>query len=59
LTGVSAAVESGAQVVMVPQKHFDVGETHKKIQEVRPRLAALLKSLEDFKPEEFGLPPYN
>jgi hypothetical protein len=44
---------------MIPQKHFDTGETHENIEGVRPRLAALLKSLDEFQPEKFGLPPYN
>lgn len=59
LTGAIAGVESGAHVIVIPQKHFDTDETHKKIEELRPRLAAVLNSLTEFEPEKFGLPPYN
>lgn len=59
LTGAQAGIDSGANVILIPQKPFDTGEHHKKIEALRPKLAAILSSMLDFKPEEFGLPPYN
>jgi len=57
--GTKAAVDSGASVVMIPQGNFSSDEVVQKIELLRPKLAAVLKSLSDFKPEEFGLPPFN
>ncbi|XP_037572205.2 uncharacterized protein LOC119454312 [Dermacentor silvarum] len=48
--GVTAALEAGMQVVMVPDPHMD--------QENRSRATLCIDSLLDFKPELFGLPPF-
>ncbi|XP_055919894.1 probable pseudouridine-5'-phosphatase [Eupeodes corollae] len=48
--GVQAAVSAGMQSVMVPDERVP--------QELRTKATQVLKSLEDFKPEEFGLPPF-
>ncbi|XP_054930967.1 uncharacterized protein [Dermacentor andersoni] len=48
--GVTAALEAGMQVVMVPDARMD--------QENRSRATLCIDSLLDFKPELFGLPPF-
>lgn len=48
--GVKAAVSAGMQVVMVPDSHVT--------DEQKQGATVVLKTLLDFKPEEFGLPPF-
>ncbi|XP_004524722.1 probable pseudouridine-5'-phosphatase isoform X1 [Ceratitis capitata] len=48
--GVTAALSAGMQVVMVPDVRMS--------EELRKGATKVLKSLEDFRPEEFGLPPF-
>lgn len=48
--GVTAATAAGMQCVMVPDEHVPL--------EMCKLATQVLKSLEDFKPEEFGLPPF-
>lgn len=52
VNGVKAALAAKMQVVFVPDKRLDLGSVL-----VKPTLT--IGSLEDFKPELFGLPPFS
>jgi len=49
--GVQAGISAGMQTVMVPDKHLP--------DKFREKANLVLDSLEDFKPEEFGLPKFD
>lgn len=52
--GVRAAVAAGMQVVMIPDMTY-----MKPPEEVRDKIACILKNFEEFRPETMGLPPYD
>lgn len=49
--GVTAAIAAGMQAVMVPDPHIE--------EEQRKHATVVLTSLEDFRPEQFGLPAFS
>jgi len=49
--GVTAALAAGMQVVMVPDVHVPDSQ--------RRAATQVLKTLNDFKPEDFNLPPFD
>ncbi|KAL4707150.1 hypothetical protein ACJJTC_018885 [Scirpophaga incertulas] len=49
--GVTSGISAGMQVVMVPEKHLDKKHT--------THATIVLPTLAEFRPELFGLPPYN
>lgn len=54
--GVVSGCRAGMQVVWVPDPRLDVDECMDNDPELKP--TQILKSMEDFAPEDFGLPPY-
>lgn len=52
VNGVKAALAAGMQVVLVPDKRLDLST-------ITPKPTLILESLLQFKPELFGLPPFN
>ena len=56
MAGVVSGCRAGMQVVWIPDPRLDVIECMDKDPELKP--TQILKSMEDFKPEDFGLPPY-
>ncbi|XP_023930280.1 (DL)-glycerol-3-phosphatase 2 [Lingula anatina] len=49
--GALASVAAGMQCVWIPDERADQSQ-------LRDKVTLILKSLEEFKPEDFGLPPY-
>ena len=58
LAGASSAIEAGNTVIFVAQPRFGIFTRPEEIEVIRPRLAAVIQSLDEFVPEDFGLPPY-
>lgn len=52
--GVLAAIRAGMNVIMVPDQRYTRAPT-----ETEDQIVQVLKSLEDFRPESVGLPPYD
>jgi len=57
VAGVIAGVRAGMQVVMIPDPRMDVEGMKAKELDLRP--IQVLSSMNDFRPEDFGLPPFD
>ena len=57
VAGVISGCRAGMPVVWVPDPRLDVVELLSKDPELKP--TQILTSVSDFKPEDFGLPPYD
>uniref|UniRef100_A0A914Q6G2 Uncharacterized protein n=1 Tax=Panagrolaimus davidi TaxID=227884 RepID=A0A914Q6G2_9BILA len=57
INGVQSALKAGCKVVFVPQEKFKPDNWEEMIAEIKPKCSEIIKSLEEFKPEVFGLPP--
>lgn len=55
-SGTIAGCRAEMQVVMVPDTRLDLDQVRAANPEFKPTI--VLKSMEDFKPEQFGLPPF-
>ncbi|KAI6228882.1 Pseudouridine-5'-monophosphatase [Aphelenchoides fujianensis] len=58
LNGARSAVAAGTRCVMIPQPQFLDEAGKKQVEELRPQLAEVLNSLEEFDPTKYGLPPF-
>ncbi|KAI6231737.1 Pseudouridine-5'-monophosphatase [Aphelenchoides besseyi] len=59
ITGAHAAIEAGCSVILIPQMGFCKSEEMEtEINIIRPQLTAVLKSMEEFVPEDYGLPAF-
>ncbi|KAL3122598.1 hypothetical protein niasHT_003134 [Heterodera trifolii] len=58
INGVESALGAGCTVVMVPQREFLPNDWPEKELRSRTNFAALLDSLDNFCPKQFGLPDY-
>lgn len=56
INGAESALSAGMHCILIPQKQFACEETLASIRALRPRLADVLDSMDDFRPELFGLP---
>ena len=56
VSGVIAGVRAGMQVVNIPDERLDISDIMRREPDFRPTL--VLKSMLDFRPETFGLPPF-
>lgn len=55
INGVKSALAAGMNCIMIPQWQFVNEEGRKEIESLKPKLADLLESLEQFKPEKYGI----
>jgi len=57
VNGVMAGVRAGMQVVMIPDPRLNIEAAMESEPDLRPTI--ILNSLKDFRPEMFGLPPFD
>jgi len=59
LNGAISALAAGCNCVMIPQFQFLNAAARQKVEEIRPRLAEMLTSLDQFDPTKYGLPAFD
>ncbi|CAD5218897.1 unnamed protein product [Bursaphelenchus okinawaensis] len=59
VNGCKSALSAGMHCIMIPQDEFLCDASKAEIEGLRPKLDNILKSMADFKPEEFGLPAFD
>ncbi|KAI6171762.1 hypothetical protein M3Y98_00898300 [Aphelenchoides besseyi] len=59
INGAHSALNAGMRCILIPQKQFSCKATERAIEDLRPRLSAVLTSMKEFRPEEFGLPAFS
>ncbi|KAI6196332.1 hypothetical protein M3Y94_01096500 [Aphelenchoides besseyi] len=59
INGAHSALNAGMRCILIPQKQFSCEATERAIADLRPRLSAVLTSMKEFCPEEFGLPAFS
>jgi len=55
LNGAKSGIAAGCQVVMIPQRQFLDENGLNELNLIKPHLADMLNSLDDFDPVKFGL----
>uniref|UniRef100_A0A914YCP7 Uncharacterized protein n=1 Tax=Panagrolaimus superbus TaxID=310955 RepID=A0A914YCP7_9BILA len=58
INGVRSALAAGCQTVFIPQEEFKTHDWEERIADIKPLVAETLGSLEEFKPQKYGLPPF-
>lgn len=59
VNGCKSALAAGMHCIMIPQQKFMCPATEKEIELLKPKLDDILESMQDFKPEKYGLPAFN
>uniref|UniRef100_A0A914QAV6 Uncharacterized protein n=1 Tax=Panagrolaimus davidi TaxID=227884 RepID=A0A914QAV6_9BILA len=57
INGVRSSLAAGCQTVFIPQDEFKTHDWEERIADIKP-LVETLSSLEEFKPEKYGLPSF-
>ncbi|CAD5225674.1 unnamed protein product [Bursaphelenchus xylophilus] len=58
VNGCKSALSAGMHCIMIPQWEFQCDASKAAVEKLKPQLDEILKSMEEFKPEKYGLPPF-